>query len=124
MVQKFKALDQIFTLDYSYNGAGQVQTIAYQKEELSESFYHHYTYDLNQRLKKVYTSTDGDIDNAYEHANYMYSGHGPLHRIELAENLQGIDYSYTIDGALKTINSPGVADPSYDGKKSFFSRCI
>ena len=119
MVQKFKALDQIFTLDYSYNGAGQVQTIAYQKEELSESFYHHYTYDLNQRLKKVYTSTDGDIDNAYEHANYMYSGHGPLHRIELAENLQGIDYSYTIDGALKTINSPGVADPSYDGKNHF-----
>ncbi len=40
--------------------------------------------------------------------------HGPLARIELGEsNVQGIDYAYTLQGWLKSINS-GIHNPNYD----------
>jgi RHS repeat-associated protein len=69
----------------------------------------------------------GEIENpgVLQHqASYFYYLHGPLKRIELAtrteggntKTLQGIDYVYTIDGALKSINHADVLkDPGGDG---------
>ncbi|MBS7566478.1 RHS repeat-associated core domain-containing protein [Mucilaginibacter sp. Bleaf8] len=108
------------TVDYTYDYFGNVTTVAYQKSNNTERFYHHYTYDADQRLVNVQTSRDGV--NKLQQAAYQYYLHGPLKRVELGDNLQGIDYTYTAQGALKTINHPsGVAanDPGHDGANSF-----
>lgn|GEM_PF-2825246 len=55
--------------------------MAYQAGQ-ADKFYHHYVYDLNQRLTEVYTSLDGT--NKTLHAKYIYYLHGPLKRVELA----------------------------------------
>ena len=105
------------TIDYTYDYFGNVTQVAYQAGQ-ADKFYHHYVYDLNQRLTEVYTSLDGT--NKTLHAKYIYYLHGPLKRVELASNLQGIDYVYTINGALKSINHSDVAkDPGNDGSNGF-----
>ncbi|MDB9835690.1 hypothetical protein OAC51_02170 [Flavobacteriaceae bacterium] len=53
------------------------------------------------------------------HATYHYNEDGSLRRTELGDNLQGIDYVYTLGGQLKSINAPKVADdPGQDGQGS------
>jgi RHS repeat-associated protein len=50
-------------------------------------------------------------------ARYHYYKHGPLKRVEIGEGLQGIDYIYTLNGWLKSINNPEMAhDPGNDTK--------
>jgi len=108
------------TIDYIYDFLGNVINVAYQKGMPAESFYHYYTYDADQRLVNVQTSTDGISKK--QQANYQYYLHGPLKRIELADNLQGIDYTYTAQGLLKTINnSDSPADPGKDGILNSFA---
>lgn len=113
---------QYFTIDYQYDYFGNVIEVAYQKYFTGEAFYHHYEYNKNQQLTKVYTSQSG-VDDPYKylHATYYYYLHGPLKRIELAEDLQGLDYTYTAQGWLKAINSPANnLDPGQDGNNGFF----
>ena len=118
LVQKIKALNRIFTVDYEYDFHGHVTQVLYQKELSAERFYHHYTYDADQRLEQVHTSRDGT--NKDLQATYHYYLHGPLKRVELADQLQGIDYVYTIQGALKAMNHPNTAnDPGKDGTNGF-----
>lgn len=106
-------------IEYTYDYYGNVTQVAYQKgttapNEASEEFYHHYIYDNNQRLSEVHTSRDG-INKTLQ-AKYFYYLHGPLKRVELAGNLQGVDYVYNIDGSLKMINHADPAlDPGKDG---------
>lgn len=101
------------TVDYTYDNSGNVTTVVYQKNQ-ADGFYHHYLYDLDQRLKEVWTNKQG-ADPALQ-AKYSYYLHGPLKRIELAGNKQGIDYVYTISGGLKGINhADGAKDPGLDG---------
>ncbi|HEY5749429.1 MAG TPA: RHS repeat-associated core domain-containing protein [Chryseolinea sp.] len=95
------------TINYEYDYFGNVTSVLYQVDQTK--FFHFYEYDENQRLTKVYTSRNG-IKKQLE-ASYTYYLHGPLKRIELANNLQGIDYVYNIDGSLKLINH---ADPNLD----------
>lgn len=115
-----KALNKYVTLDYTYDYLGNVITVAYQQEVPGEAFYHHYEYDADQRLTSVKTSVDGQLANAYLHATYHYYLHGPLKRIELAEDLQGIDFVYTAQGSLKAVNHPDhTADPGRDGTNGF-----
>jgi len=79
-----------------------------------DAFYHHYEYDQNKRLQKVYTSKDG-IKTTLQ-AEYIYYLHGPLKRVVLASNLQGIDFVYNIHGWLTQINHPDTnKDPGADG---------
>lgn len=100
------------TIDYSYDYFGNVLEVAYQKTQ-PDAFYHHYTYDINNRLVDVKTSKDGVTKT--QQAKYYYYLHGPLKRVELANNLQGLDYVYTINGALKSINHSDVTkDPGGD----------
>ena len=108
----------IKTLDYTYDAAGNVLTVAYQKGQ-TDAFYHHYQYDANQRLTTVFTSPDGGAKTL--RASYSYYLHGPLKRVELAGNLQGLDYTYTVQGWLKSINNaqkkldPGQDSPTASG---------
>jgi RHS repeat-associated protein len=101
------------TIEYSYDFLGNVTTIVFQKGQI-DAFYHHYVYDADQRLSEVHTSKDG-ITKTLQ-AKYKYYLHGPLKRIELAGNKQGIDYLYNIHGGLKGINHGDPAkDPGLDG---------
>jgi RHS repeat-associated protein len=108
------------TINYVYNSAGSISVVDFQKEQAAERFLHYYEYDNDLRLDKVYTSINGQ-DKLLQ-AQYYYYLHGPLKRVELAENLQGIDYSYTPQGWLKTINhSDKSKDPGKDGVENSFA---
>ncbi|MGQ3012587.1 MAG: RHS repeat-associated core domain-containing protein [Flavobacteriales bacterium] len=83
-----------------------------------DKFIHRYKYDEQNRLLRVQTSKDGywfDTD-----AEYVYYYHGPLARTEYGPyKSQGADYTYTLHGWLKGINSDQLdadKDPSGDGK--------
>lgn len=108
----------IKTVEYTYDYFGNVTEVAYQKNTAADRFYHHYVYDLNNRLIEVSTSKDGTTKKLQ--AQYQYYLHGPLKKVILANNLQGIDYTYTINGSLKTINHADPAkDPGADGTDVF-----
>ncbi|QKG59093.1 hypothetical protein GKZ68_20645 (plasmid) [Hymenobacter sp. BRD128] len=100
------------TLDYQYDFSGNVLQVAYQKGQ-ADSFYHYYSYDPAQRLTMVYTGTDGTTQTLQ--AVYSYYLHGPLKRVQVAGNLQGVDYTYTLQGALKAINHVNQSlEPGHD----------
>ncbi len=109
------------TIDYEYDPiTGSVTKVCYQKYKSDERFIHKYTYNSVNQLTKVETSTD-DI-NFTEHAAYTYYENGTLKRKELAGGIQGIDYVYNLQGALKSINHPsldGSMDPGGDTNDLF-----
>ncbi len=135
------------TVDYRYSATGAVQDVVYQQGVEGEQFTHHYEYDRDGRLKKVYTTrellvydrfgkllNDGvsyanDEETIFDpgplelQATYHYYLHGPLKRVELGDKLQGIDYVYTADGSLKSINRASTSasnDPGGDGETNDF----
>ena len=97
------------TIDYEYDPVtSQVTKVIYQKNNAQEKFIHRYTYDtIDQSLKKVEISTD-DI-NFTEQAVYDYYETGALRRTTLAGGIQEIDYVYNLNGQLKSINHPSLA---------------
>ncbi len=115
MVQDIAGLG-VKTLDYKYDPiTGNVLEVDFQKYVPSEHYVHKYTYNLVEELIKVETSSDGI--NFIEQAEYFYYETGAVRRVELAENLQGIDYVYNLAGQLKSINHPSgqaVDDPGTD----------
>jgi RHS repeat-associated protein len=124
MVQEAPVIG-VKTVDYTYDFNGNVLEVAYQKGQ-PDAFYHHYRYDANQRLMTVHTSVDGQPQTLQ--AKYVYYLHGPLKRVELANHLQGVDYTYTVQGWLKSINhveqrrDPGQDAPRANGvPKDLFS---
>lgn len=132
MVQKIDDMstvlaEKIKTIDYEYDSEGSLKRVIFQKHIATEYFAHEYTYDTDKRLINVTTSEDGV---AWEQqAHYYYYQHGPLKRVELADELQGIDYIYTTTGWLKAINSPNLGatsgsqfiDPGKDGITNNFA---
>lgn len=104
------------TLDYQYDFSGNVLAVAYQKGQ-PDSFYHTYGYDAAQRLTTVYTSPDGGRQTLQ--AAYSYYLHGPLKRVQVAGDLQGVDYTYTLQGALKAINHVNqTLEPGHDAPET------
>ena len=76
--------------------------VSYQPH-LADAFYHQYSYDAENRITNVRTSTDS-IEWQND-ASYTYYRHGPLARVQLGDlQLQGMDYAYTVQGWLKSIN--------------------
>ncbi|HUH74213.1 MAG TPA: hypothetical protein VLZ75_07380 [Chitinophagales bacterium] len=74
---------------------------------------HRYEYDSDNRITAIYSSKDDYIEQC--EARYFYYPHGPLARVELGhDQVQGIDYAYTLQGWLKYINKPG-SSPSSPG---------
>ncbi|HNP20299.1 MAG TPA: DUF5675 family protein [Fulvivirga sp.] len=125
VIQLIKGLSKYVTLDYTYDFLGNVTKVAFQRDVVGEAFFHHYNYDSDQRLSTVSTSVDGVEANAYLQATYYYYKHGPLKRVELATDLQGIDYTYTAQGALKSINHPDHNDdPGQDGVANGFIKDV
>ncbi|MEM6526337.1 MAG: hypothetical protein AAF693_21260, partial [Bacteroidota bacterium] len=117
MAQQPKALTRTFVVEYAYDFLGNVLSVgftSYFGATPLDEFYHYYTYDADKRLSSVYTSLVGGLDlatintnsDAELQAHYEYYLHGPLKRIELGGNLQGIDFVYNIQGWLKSINDP------------------
>ena len=75
-----------------------------------DQYYHRYAYDAENRITDVYTTTNKALigsDVLEEHeAYYAYYKHGPLARTILGQQqVQGIDYAYTLQGWLKGVNS-------------------
>jgi RHS repeat-associated protein len=104
------------TMDYAYDQVGNVSKTVFQKGASAETFVHYFEYDDNQRLEGVYTNTSDNAGTRQLQARYVYYLHGPLKRVELADQLQGLDYTYTLQGWLKAINHPTQAtDPGKDG---------
>lgn len=115
--------------------SGNVHAVAYQPEE-ADQFYHHYTYDANNRLIETHTSKNPlawNVDYVLSTPQFDYSSgwvkesknyyfpHGPLARKELGQHLvQGTDYSYTIHGWLKSMNS-GSMMPEHDPGKDAYT---
>ena len=107
------------TLRYEYDlVSGNVLKVIYH-EGTKEQFIHKYSYDEDNRITEVLTSTDGlnwDTDGRYD-----YYKHGPLARTELGQDkLQGNDYTYTVEGYMKALNqvelsNDGSYDPGMDG---------
>jgi len=115
MAQTFPGLGSK-TIDYVYDANHQLLQSIYQKNDASDRFDHIYTYDKIGRLKTASTREANGVVKLQE--KYIYYLHGPLKRKELAGNLQGIDYVYTIQGWLKGINHPELntaKDPGKDG---------
>lgn len=91
-------------MHYEYDlVSGNVNALYYQKGEVDQ-FIHKYHYDADNRITRVMTSPDGWIWD--KEAVYHYYPHGPLARVELGdEEVQGMDYAYTLHGWLKGMNS-------------------
>ena len=91
-------------IDYTYDLiSGNVLQVAYQPGEY-DRFYHRYKYDADNRIISTLTSKDGKIWDT--DARYNYYHHGPLARTELGQaQVQGIDYAYTLQGWLKSMNA-------------------
>ena len=93
-------------IDYEYDLiSGNVNKVMYQKDSVDQ-FVHQYDYDSDNRITKVETSSDNvtwDVE-----AKYFYYAHGPLARTEYGDinnQVQGVDYAYTIQGWIKGVNS-------------------
>ncbi|KYG81080.1 RHS repeat-associated protein [Roseivirga ehrenbergii] len=119
VLQKPKVLDKAFANEYTYDYNGNVLQTAFKEYDvisnaatLVNTFEHQYNYDDDLRLKKVKTRLN-QAATWEPQVKYEYYTHGPLKRVNLTENLQGIDYTYTAQGWLKSINHPDV-DPGGD----------
>ncbi|MEQ8908166.1 MAG: hypothetical protein RIC95_03160 [Vicingaceae bacterium] len=91
-------------IDYDYDQiSGNVLQVNFQHGK-NDALYHKYEYDSQNRITKVETSKDGIIWD--EDAEYTYYLHGPLARQEIGTHkIQGVDYAYTLEGYLKSVNS-------------------
>jgi len=112
--QRYKRIDYHFDLI-----SGKVNSVAYQAGK-PDAFMHYYQYDAENRLTDVYSSADS-ITVEHE-AHYSYYKHGPLARTVLGDNqVQGMDYAYTLQGWLKSVNgtvlSP-LVDMGQDGSSA------
>jgi len=93
-------------LVYDYDlVSGKVNKVSFQ-HGYADAFYHSYLYDAENRLTNAMSSMDSvNWDNE---AFYRYYAHGPLSRSILGQQqVQGINYAYTLQGWLKAIN-PGI----------------
>lgn len=109
--------DQIKTSETSYDYFTLlVNSTTYQNNNSNERLFTEFSYDQNRRptLTKITYGTNTVpqklITNTYNQLNQ-------LKRIVIGNDLQGVDYTYMIDGRLKAINHPGLIktlDPGGD----------
>jgi RHS repeat-associated protein len=96
---------KLMTYDYDLI-SGKVNQVSYQPGK-ADGFYHQYSYDAENRITAVRTSRDSVFWQ--NDADYQYYRHGPLGRTQLGDlRVQGIDYAYTLQGWLKSVNPSNV----------------
>ncbi len=111
-------------MTYTYDLiSGNVNFVSYQPGE-ADQWYHQYEYDADNRIINVKTGMDKD--DLQEDAHYQYYKHGPLARTELggANQIQGIDYAYTLQGWIKGVNANALSaanDMGNDGSSNGFA---
>ncbi|WEK37957.1 MAG: hypothetical protein P0Y53_10640 [Candidatus Pseudobacter hemicellulosilyticus] len=97
--------------------SGKVNMVQYQKG-WNDQYFHRYIYDAENRLTLVETSQDSM--QWQKQAQYEYYLHGPLARTVIGEQqVQGLDFAYTLQGWLKGVNSTGATathDMGGDGR--------
>lgn len=102
---------------YDYDPlSGRVTAVHYQPGQ-PDALHQRYRYGPVGELVTAESSRDGVL---WEHdARLTYHAHGPLARLELGQDrVQGVDYTYTIDGRPKGLNTGTLTperDPGRDG---------
>ncbi|WP_162128579.1 RHS repeat-associated core domain-containing protein [Flavobacterium phycosphaerae] len=92
--------------------SGNVNKVTFQPNKIDQ-FIHKYNYDADNRLLNVETSPDGVVWE--EDAAYKYYPHGPLGRTQIGDKkVQGQDYSYTLQGWIKSVNGENIMSPNND----------
>jgi RHS repeat-associated protein len=106
------------TMNYNYDIRGKMSTSDYQRTS-ADRFVQTYYYDKDERLSRAVMHRNFSSSYSPPVANFSYYLHGPLKRVELGNKLQGLDYVYTINGLLKSVNNPvPSSDPGNDGVSS------
>ncbi|MFT6637658.1 MAG: RHS repeat-associated protein [Flavobacterium sp.] len=108
------------TIHYNYDAHGNVKKVIYQQDSSTDKFEHLYSYNFNNQLIKVETAFNNGSFTT--NAEYEYYIDGSLKRTNIANGLQGLDYVYTLDGKLKSINHPSLSaamDPGGDTNDVF-----
>lgn len=121
-VKQIAGLDGVFTMHYEYNFQGELLRVIHNKHRNpgTEGIVHEYTYDLDGRMVEAHFGDDASTAPTYSTTpvgKYEFYAHGPTKRVELGDQLQGMDFVYTVDGRLKSINHPGrttALDPGGD----------
>lgn len=111
---------------YTYDlVSGNVLKVTYQPEK-QDQFMHRYQYDDDNRITIAETSKDGFVWE--KDAKYFYYDHGPLARTELSEKkVQALDYAYTLQGWIKSVNGEEVSEQTMmgaDGKPSGLNKQV
>jgi RHS repeat-associated protein len=115
------------TWDYGLDQTGRLVRKVFQAGTPAETFVHYFDYDAaNGQLFHVYTGTVWNasdplgLNTRKLQATYKYYLQGGIKRVELGNGLQGTDYTYTLQGALKAINNSNKSqDPGGDGTNGF-----
>jgi RHS repeat-associated protein len=128
--QRFKRMDYTFDLI-----SGNVHRVDYETNK-ADQWHHAYSYDADNRITAVYTTSATPLVNDplamsslqnepllnptwEKEAAYSYYAHGPLARTVIGEQeVQGLDYVYTLQGWIKGVNSNNLDannDPGKDG---------
>jgi len=128
--QRFKRMDYTFDLI-----SGNVHRVDYETNK-ADQWHHAYSYDADNRITAVYTTSATPLVNDplamsslqnepllnptwEKEAAYSYYAHGPLARTVIGEQeVQGLDYVYTLQGWIKAVNSNNLDannDPGKDG---------
>ncbi len=110
-------------LAYEYDVVSNQVTKVKYNEGCIDEFYTRYTYDADNRITKLETSSDNKRWEA--DASYEFYKHGPLKRSNIGKDqLQGLDYLYTLQGWLKGINHNSLdktIDPGSDNNTNNYA---
>lgn len=103
-------------LKYNYDLiSGNVKQVWYQDGKV-DYFGHRYRYDADNRLIEVNTTKDNVFWD--KDAQYRFYPHGPYARIEVGEDqVQGMDFFFTVGGMIKGMNMPGEENGKFDPGK-------
>lgn len=137
--QQFKQTEYVYDLV-----SGNVHRVSYQRGKVDQ-FHHVYRYDADNRIIEAHTTETTPLSDPkygvvaiqnepqitpywHKDVSYEYYRHGPLARTMLGtQNVQGLDYIYTLQGWLKGVNSTDLdKDRSYrgDGYNTRFAKDV
>lgn len=109
------------TVRYTYDLISNKVKQVWLQEGQPDQYMWRFSYDSDNRIVMAESSID---DIIWERdARYDYYLHGPLKRVVIGEDqIQGVDYTYNLQGWLKAINHFETSiDPSQDGDPSTFA---